>query len=683
MSHSPSHPPVSRLSPAGGSATPANGGDDGDGDPDRDEDGAGDRAAVVTAAAAAASRFDALACPALLGAILALVFAPALTFFYGYNDDFHMLWAKLHGQFAAWANIMTEQGRPLAGLFWALPGDFPRDINRLAAVRALGLASVWLLACLQFRHLWRRLHFPAPLACGLALATVLTPACALFVSWAMMWMFPLACAAAYGAGVLAWEGGRSSPGSLFSTRGVGRHLGIGLLLLAALATYQPAGPFFMVAVVAGLLSRQAAVTGDSATDRFRRVLRCTLVFLAWTILYFVTYKILLAWLPTALGPSMTERAALATDPGDKLRFLAGPVLWCALTSWTRLQPADWLQLAAAALVLVGCFGAILGARGPARTGGSDGGDERWRHRAVFFGGFVLALGAAVGPLVVVKENIVALRTLPAVYAILALVALVGWQEILGAAFSRFGRARLLVRAGALALPLLFAAAATRHHVLHGIVQPSHDELVALRREIRQRASAAGSLPARIVYLFPSPTAWRAPRHQPFAEFGVRSSPLSWVTPAFLRLLLEEEFGPQAGTGEVEIFSAPEPVGARDWFIDGIAAVDGSDGITTRRLPQIGEVRAVPNGWCFSPWLGAFDASAFPFINHPRLGWIFCNENPDASVWFHHARLEWLGTTPKMFPEFWFMKAGARPIRPELKVTPQPRWIDVQTHEEVR
>ncbi len=629
-------------------------------------------------AATAASRFDAVACPVLLAAVLALVFAPALTYFYGYNDDFHMLWNARHGRFPAWANIMTEQGRPLAGLFWALPGDFPHNINRLAAVRALGLVSVWLLACLQFRHLWRRLGFPAPLACGLALATVLTPACALFVSWAMMWMFPLACAAAYAAGMLAWEGGSRSLHLSIAERRVARQLGIGTLLLAALATYQPAGAFFMVAIVAGLLA------GAPPPDSARRLIRCTLLFLAWTVLYFVAYKILLAWLPTALGPNMTERAALATDLGGKLRFLTGPILWCALTSWTRLQPAGWLPVAAAALTVIGCLGAILGPRGPAGIEGGSG-RERWRHRAIFLGGFLLALGAAVGPLVVVKENIVALRTLPAVYAILALVALAGWQEILGAALARLSRrARPLVLGGALALPLLFAAVATRHHVLHGIVKPSHDELLALRREVRQRASATGAPPARIVYVFPSPTVWRSPRFEPFAEFGVRSSGLSWVTPAFLRLLLEEEFGPQTNTGDVGIYSAPEPAGGRgDWFIDGITAIDGTEGIGTRTLPQIGEVRAVPNGWCFSPWLGAFDASAFPFINHPRLGWVFCNEKPDESFWIHHSRLGWLGTRPKMFPEFWFMKAGARPIRPELKVTPQPRWIDVQTEVEIQ
>ncbi len=628
---------------------------------------------------AAKPNFTPFVAPALLAVVLLVVFAPALTQFYGCAEDYPLLWKKLHGGAPVFADELTRAGRPLAGLFWASagPSSFPHDINRLAAVRALGCVGLWLLAWAQFGHLRVRLKFSAPAAFSFSLATVLTPACALFVGWAALWMAPFACLAAYLAGCLAWQ--RADTARKAATW---RPFGVGLLLLLALTVYPPAALFFTVAVVAELLAAQRRYPVVPAAEMARGLGRCAALFLAWISAYGLALAASLAWLPAGDSDGNAVRTAFATVSAGRFLPLLRSMLWCAATSWTRLQPTGW-QVVAALFTALGILGAVFC---PPR-------DERWRKRAIVLAGLLFAFSAAVVPTVVFGGNPLALRTLPAAFAALALVALAGWQEIAAALWQseRHRRVRKIFGMGALALPLLFVVTAARHHVLHGIVNPSHDELLALRREIRQRVSAAAALaatpaspvppPARIVYAFPSPFVWRSPRLSPFAEFGARSSSLPAVAPALLRLLLAEQLDPHADVTGVEIWSFPTPAGERDWFINGSAALDENEGLVTRTLPRLGEVRMLPNGWCQSPWLGAFDAAPYPFIVHPQLGLLFCDQNPGKDLWLHSVRWDWLGTAPTMFPDFWLMKANARVIRLSLRLDDCSQlrcWLDPQT-----
>lgn len=635
-------------------------------------------------AAAAESKLTPFLAPALLAAVLLVVFAPALTQFYGCADDYVLLWKKLHAGTPVFAHALARAGRPLAGLFWASAGpSFPHDINRLAAVRALGCAGLWLLAWAQFQHLRVRLKFPAPAAFAFSLATVLTPACALFVAWAALWMAPFACLAAYLAGCLAWREGNALK-KIWCASAVARILSVGALLLLALTIYQPAAFYFAVAVVAELLAAQHRRPAPTR-ETMRRFDWCGALFLAWGAFYLLVLVAALVWLPL-IGPfNDFARTGFAADSGEKFVTLAKSALRCALTSWMLFQPSGW-QIAAVSFTVVGLLGAIWFSPHEEREG--------WRKRGVLLAGISLAGSATLLPTVVMKGgNPIALGTMPAAFAIPTLVALAGWQEIVSALWraERHRRVRTIFQLGALALPLLFIAAAARHHVLHGLVQPGHDELVALRREIRQRVLSAAARaanpalpvppPARIVYALPSPFIWRSPRLIPFAEYGARSSAQPSIAPALLRLILAEQFAPGAsGVATVEIWSFPAPVGERDWFIDGSAALDENDGLVTRTLPQVGEVRMLPNGWCQSPWLGAFDAAPYPFIVHPQLGLLFCDQNPSKDLWLHGNRWDWLGTTRAMFPDFWLMKANGRVIRLSLRLddAPQPRWLDAQT-----
>ena len=149
------------------------------------------------------------------------------------------------------------------------------------------------------------------------------------------------------------------------------------------------------------------------------------------------------------------------------------------------------------------------------------------------------------------------------------------------------------------------------------------------------------------------------------------------------LILEERFGADADVSRTEI-CVPPAQRAADPVVDGFTLLDGP-GATTRTLLHLGEVRILPNGWCVSPWLGAFDAVHYPSIYHPQLGWIFCMQNePTPDVVFAPLTdpdLGWVTTAPERFPNFWRMKTGTT-LRLSLRVSPETRWLDPATGAEV-
>ncbi len=606
----------------------------------------------------------------LLAAVLCHAFLPTLTQTYGYNDDYPLLWRKLHRLFPLWTNEFAQQGRPLGGLIWIGAFSFPRSLEQLAGVRALALLGVWLLACLQCWHLWRWLRFPAGLAAGLSLAAVLSPAFGVLGGWAELWSYPYASVLAYAAGMWTWAwAANTEPQS--RRRRWGTHALVGLAVILGHATYQPSTTYFMLAIVAGAF----AARGEEPAATWRALWRGTAVFVLWTAVYFAAYKGLLASLGSP-RTGATVRAELVSDVGGKLRYLFGPVLWCSLTSWLRLQAFLW-QVVAATLVAAGVVGAILFHRTPVSA---PDGRERRRFRPdwVLAAAVLTALAIAVSPLAVVKENTVSFRTLPTVFAVLIFSALLGWRAVLGrmlsAPWARVAQGAVLLAT------VLFLLLATRHHLHHGLTKPNRVELAELRRALHDRFDRAASPPSRIVYVSPSPYIWSSHALRPFAEFGARSSPQPWVTPAMFRLILEERFGGGDETSRTAIFAAPAAADrGEDPVVDGFTLLDGA-GATTRDLPRLGEVRILPSGWCVSPWLGAFDAQYYPSIYHPLVGWIYCMPEPTPEIVF--APLVdtvpgWLRTTPERFPECVFLKTGKR-ARLSLEISPVPRWLDPET-----
>jgi hypothetical protein len=72
--------------------------------------------------------------PLLLAVALLYAFAPALTQCYGYNDDYHLLFRKLHGAFSPINNQCTVCDHPLSGLIWISSIPFPQSLEQLAGV---------------------------------------------------------------------------------------------------------------------------------------------------------------------------------------------------------------------------------------------------------------------------------------------------------------------------------------------------------------------------------------------------------------------------------------------------------------------------------------------------------------------------------------------------------------------
>lgn len=612
----------------------------------------------------------------LLAAALLYAFLPTLTQTYGYNDDYPLLWRKVHRVFPAWTNEFAQQGRPLGGLIWIGAFSFPRSLEQLAGVRALALLGTWLLACLQCWHLWRLLRYPVGLAVGLSLATLLSPAFGVLIGWAELWSYPFASVLAYAAGMWTWKWAAEDTAPPRRRRW-GSHALVGLTLILGHATYQPSATYFMLAVVAGAFAPRDDEEGQSPAT-WRAVWRSAAVFAVWTVVYFAAYKGLLAMLGSP-KTGATVRAELVSDPGGKLRYLCGPVLWCSLTSWLRLQAFAW-QVVAAVLVVGGVLGAVLLNPMPAVSGSTP--RRSLRPDWVSAAALLAALAIAVSPLAVVKENNVSFRTLPTVFAVLIFAALLGWRAALGQMLS--APLARVAQGAALLAPVLFLLLATRHHLHHGITKPNRVELAELRRVLHDRFDRAASPPARVVYVFPSPYIWGSRALRPFAEFGARSSPQPWVTPAMFRLILEERFGGGDETSRTEIFAPPVATDrADDPVVDGFTLLDGA-GATTRDLPRLGTVRILPSGWCVSPWLGAFDAQFYPSIYHPQAGWIYCMPEPTPEIVFAplvDAVPGWLSTTPERFPECTFLKTGKR-ARLSLEISPVPRWLDPETGKDI-
>jgi hypothetical protein len=605
--------------------------------------------------------------PLLLATALLYAFAPALTQCYGYNDDYHLLLRKLHGTFSPINNECTLCGHPLSCLIWISSIPFPRSLEQLAGVRALGLIGTCLLGWLQFWHFRRRLGFSGPLSLGLSLAMLLTPAFAIFVGWAEHWNDPYACLASYGAGLLAWQAGSESATTWAQQHPIARELAIGVLLVLALTTYQPTAAYFFVPVMAGVITmRRPAGDSASMTKIVRRVGYCATVFIVWTFAYIITYKSLLA----VLVPSQNvfaARAELVHDLGGKILYL-GPVLWCTLTSWMRMQPAI-LQWAAAGFTIVGALATILLT---SRKSYDKGLRPDWAIATTV----LLALGAAVGPLLIVKENTVAFRTLPAAFAVWTLVALLGWREIAGWVF-RSSRGRQFCEVVAVAGPVLFLIASTHHHLYRGLAKPNRKELQVLRQELHRRFTVT---PERIVYIFPAPYVWNDPSMQSFAEFGARSSSMPWVTSAMFHLMFEG-FRPTTNGAWPEIYVAPT-AGAKASVVNGMALLDRMDLARPQSLPNIGDVRMLPNGWCSSSWLGSFDAAKYPWIWHPVLGWLYCEEKPSPDVWFYSLRFGWIRTSQEKWPVFWLVQA-AQQARLSLRLPPDRPWRDAATGAELQ
>ena len=249
--------------------------------------------------------------------------------------------------------------------------------------------------------------------------------------------------------------------------------------------------------------------------------------------------------------------------------------------------------------------------------------------------------ASVSPLLAASENNAAFRSLPVLYATVAFLAVEGAV--------RWGRHvpawRGTAACGGLVLVMGANAA---YHVRAGIVQPNAREYRAVSRLGRRQFR---TLPPRLVYLLPPPVLLAPATMQPSWEYGLVSSPFSWVTKPFL-LLVFHDLGmcarPEPACLEVvfrEKGHADLPV------LNPMAAMLDEAG-TWREDARWGRVQAFSRGWMYSPWFGYLNVKDFPIIQHHILGPLLYIGSGSGDLWLYKEGLGKFFTSAVAFPSLY-------------------------------
>lgn len=555
--------------------------------------------------------------------LLFLAYGPALTRGpFGINDDYQYLHRVRHGTFDPAHNEQTGMGRPVAA--WGLNAAYALcggSVARLVWLRGVSLAGIVLFTWTLARTL-TTLGYSRGFAATVAALVALSPASGVYAAWAASLLSPYALTGALLAGRL-----------LVNAVGPAPRLAAALLLVGVCGTWQAAAPLALFPTLAAGWRRTGQPLSLRPADG-RRWWQPWLVCGGAVLFYAVA-----CWLVVRLGwvhAAGADRLTLATDLPAKVRLL-GDLLRSGATSWARLQPGFW-EWAVGLLTVAACLGALV----HQEDGRVQGPATRRRT------GLALAMiFLSVSPLLAAREHNAAFRALPILYLTVAFLGVHGLQRLLRGCptWVRVGVPLALVAA---------SAGAARYHVWHGLVAPNLREYAGLRDQVRRQFPAGP--PARLVYLVPPPTVLAAGRLTPSWEYGLVSSPFWWVTRPFLLGLFEES----APTGSAPLdlkISYREAGNPGVPVLDPLPVLLREPGVW-REDPRWGRVRTFRGGWLYSAWLGYFNVTEFPILQHHLLGPLLFTSRPERdgdALWFHHRELGGFHTSAQAFPNLFLSR----------------------------
>ena len=513
---------------------------------------------------------------------------------YGVNDDYQYLQRVYTGTFDPAHNEQMAMGRPAAS--WLLAAAYAScdgSVRRLVYLRLVALAGVVLFVLALFATL-RRAGLAGWTALTVALCVAFSPACGVYAAWVAAFLSPYALTLCLIAGSMLERRVSDSATPWL------RWLGASLLILLGCTLWQAAAPMALLPGFAAVWHRSEQGEPLKTAVRASGALSAWIIVGTTLVLYLLGQR-LAAHLGWIHGVGL-ERMTLATNWHGKL-FLLGKLLRSGFTFWARFHARFWEWLVA---------GVTLAAAGTAILGRLAGGARTTRaavERAVLAGTMLLA---SVSPMLAASEDNASYRSLPVLYTVVAFLAVAGatrWFQRVPAWACRMAGISLILLMG------MNAA----YHVRAGIVEPNVREYRAVSRLVRQQFT---TMPARLVYLPPPPVLLVPNAMWPSWEYGLVSSPFSWVTKPFLLLVFHAQGmcdKPRWDRLDIvyrEVGNPGLPV------LNPMGAMLNETGVW-REDACWGRVQAFSDGWRYSPWFGYYSVKEYPVIQHYILGSLLC------------------------------------------------------------
>ena len=416
-----------------------------------------------------------------------------------------------------------KEGRPLYALAAHLLYLTTADIGDLRRARFVGVLGISLLAWIMYRMLVRTGHDRFQSFCVGAIACSTLPF-QVYASSVTMAPFPFAAVLSGFAFILGDRAFTTTPDRLSKWLLAG---GAGVVLLAALAIYQPAAMFFWVFAAVILLDPDR-----TRGDVFRR--------LGWYCLI-ASFGMVSGYGLAELGPTLYPDSSF--DRIDLVQDLPGKLAWFLFTvfpqavNFALLSPSHWLlsdgsttvlsasriadMLAAWMFFIVISAGLVSYLRGM-RNG------VPWKY-----GVAISLLFASHMPNLVAESAEAGYRTMAALSSLIVLYAYLAAKGFARPRpchhRSSFPLANVVV--GAVAIACVLSAA---HHVRTWIVEPQARELEFIRDELtRNDLSGVGR-----IYVI-RPAWWSTLAPFVHREFGYPSSAPWWNPYSMVFLILRE------------------------------------------------------------------------------------------------------------------------------------------------
>ena len=561
-----------------------------------------------------------------LGLSLAVLFAYASVLHggpFGVNDDYQYLQRVYTGTFDPAHNEQTGMGRPAAA--WMLEAAYLLcygSVGNLVYLRLAGLAGIVLFAAALCQTL-RRFGQGEKAALAMVACVAFSPACGVYAAWAAAFLSPYALTLCLLAGSLL-QGRAAGPARRWL-----RAAGASGLILLACTLWQAAAPMALLAGFAEVWRRSERGEPLGAAIRSSRLPSAWMIVGATVLVYLLGQRlvVLLGWVHGA----GLERMSLATDWRSKAALL-GALLRSGFASWARLHSGAW-EWPVAGLTLATVGAAILGRTSAGRPTAAGAG-----RRALLAGFMILA---SVSPLLAASENNAAFRSLPVLYTTVAFLAVEGvvrwrWHAPAWGDTAAGG-----------GLVLLMGASAA-YHVRAGIVQPNAREYRAASQLIQRQFR---TMPPRLVYLVPPPVLLAPATMKPSWEYGLVSSPFSWVTKPFLMLVFHD-LGMCTKPTPARLELVFREKGHADLpVLNPMAAMLDETG-TWRVDARWGREQAFSNGWIYSPWFGYLNVKDFPIIQHHILGPLLYIGSGSGDLWLYKEGLGKFFTSEAAFPSLY-------------------------------
>ena len=542
---------------------------------------------------------------------------------FGVNDDYQYLQRVFTDAFHPASNEQTGMGRPVAAwMLAAAYGSCRGSVANLVFLRVFSLIGVVFLA-MTLRRTLRRVDESEHLALAVAAAVAFSPAGGVYAGWAAAFVCPYALVLCLVAGSLL--------GSGTDARRVGwwRVAGAALLILLAANIWQAAVPMALFMGMIDVWRRSDRGEPFRGAIRASGLISTGLIVGATVLVYLIGQHLALrfGWV-TGAG---RDRLALATDPAAKAALLLD-LLCSGFASWARLHSLRW-EIPVAVLTFAAIAGTAL--RRP------SGEARRPAEACSRFLAAAAMLGVSVSPMLAASENNASFRSLPMLYAVIGYLAVKGagrWRPVRSAG----------VRTAACVGLILALAWSAAYHVRAGIVLPNRREYGAVRRLVGQQFR---EMPRRLVYLVPPAVLLAPDSMKPSWEYGIVSSPFSWVTKPFLLLVFHAEGMcpyPDWGSLDVSFREAghpPLPV------LNPLAAMLHEQG-AWRDDARFGRLLVFSGGWVYSPWFGYLNIKDFPLLQHHILGSIICLPGATNDLWLFKQGLGVFFTSQVAFPSLY-------------------------------